>query len=831
VAGERILIVNPDAGYLEKVAEQILSAHGFKPLLAYNQHEGIKLAVAKSPQLLLIHLPLDSVLQLLQKILQSGNLIPSILILEQGLPYIPVELLRLGVQDYILDPFTNEEILQTVRRVLARENRSLDYQKLTGGLSELNHTLEERIKKFEGVLNSWGSTNTQEDLDSILNRVTEAAVSVTDAETGYLFLLDEKTNELRLRASQNLNQGQLEAFQIQREDSVIKSIVRSGKPILLSGNNSQYFEHKINYPIKSLLNVPLKINEKVIGALGVDNQTTNSRFSLVDLRRLTELADMAAAAIVKTRQYADARREISRHIEQSTTLQAVTSQLGHVTDFNMGAQLALSLALRSTNAEAGVLAWSPEGLHRPVQYIHQGNLTRQKLTSKNGASQTWWDEQALQEVIESGQSALMYDLGHRGNGKEGSKSKGHARSRLAVPMRRRDQVLGVINLESSLPNAFTQDDLNFVTGIADQIVIALEGALLQEKATLEHKRLELLMLAVDNGIWMIDADLRVTAQNQAAFELLGWPETEMIGRLVYEFEHTSLEGSSSPLAQLCSQAIDKQLVLSCEELLLTRKKDTPSVVQAKVVPIILDGKGIGAICAFYPSRKGDEQVRFEFANMASHLLRTPLTSIQASVDVLLNSNLESNEQQTVLGRIREQSTRMREFVKELLEMSRLEAGVVRVYGEPVALIPVIERVLGLMRYEEPQHTFSFSVTTTVPIVTADLGKTELILVNLLRSAVGRCVDEAHITVEVETPNDTEVIISITDDGEAIPMAQLDRIFSQFYPVDSTNGTVMSTYHLGLYSTKRLIELQNGRVWVESQSGRGSRFSFSLPIWR
>ena len=163
-------------------------------------------------------------------------------------------------------------------------------------------------------------------------------------------------------------------------------------------------------------------------------------------------------------------------------------------------------------------------------------------------------------------------------------------------------------------------------------------------------------------------------------------------------------------------------------------------------------------------------------------------------------------------------------------MSRLEAGIVRVYVEPVALSPLIDRVLGLIQYEEPRHKFSLSVANTLPIVAADLAKTELILINLLRNAVSHCPHTGHVTIEVETEAD-EVIISVVDDGEAIPIVELDRIFSQFYPIDSTSGTMMSTYHLGLYSTKRLIELQNGRVWVESQPSQGSRFSFSLPIWR
>ncbi|GIK40280.1 MAG: hypothetical protein BroJett011_41130 [Chloroflexota bacterium] len=831
MAGEKVLIVNSNVELVESIAEQILVPHGFKPLLAYSQNEGVKLAVAKSPQLLLLHLPLDSMMQLLQRIAQTGRLIPGILMVEQASSFIPVEALRLGVQDYVAEPFIAEDILQSVRRVLAHEARSISYQQLTEELAGFNQNLEQQTKEFESVLGTGGPGGSLEDLDSVLNRVTEAAVSITGADSGYLFVLDKETEALRLRAAQNLSKIQAKAFATQFEDSIARATVRSGKPILLSGSSGQYLDLKTVYPVKSLLNVPLKADEQIIGVLGVDNQTSNARFSLVDLRRLTELADMAATAVVNARQYSEARQEIGRHIEEVATLQAIASQLGDITDFNVGAQLALSLALNATNAEAGVLAWSEDEKHSSTRYILQGKLSGVTATPPDATTpHQWWDEQILQEVIRSGQPLLSYDLGHRSNGKANSKNGGYTRSRLVVPMRRGNKIVGAINLESTQPNTFSQEDLQFVTSVADQVVIALESALLQEKAEAEQERLSLMMEAVDNGVLLVDADLRLMAQNEAAGQMLGWSEAEVVGRSVCMFEAAS-EDASPGLCQLLSQAIEKrQRAVSNEPILLIKKSGPPIPVKVKIVPVIREGVVMGAICAFHLSKKGDEHIRFEFANMAAHLLRTPLTSIQAAVDLLLSSELNVEEQRVMLDKLREQSQRMREFVKELVEMSRLEAGIVRVYAEPVALSPLLERTLGLVRYEQPQHSFSLTIADTIPIVAADLAKTELILMNLLRNGVSRCPNGGHITLEIEA-EDHEVIISVADDGEAIPLVQLDRIFAQFYPVDCTNGSVMSTYHLGLYSTKRLIELQNGRVWVESQPGKGSRFSFSLPVWR
>jgi signal transduction histidine kinase len=215
--------------------------------------------------------------------------------------------------------------------------------------------------------------------------------------------------------------------------------------------------------------------------------------------------------------------------------------------------------------------------------------------------------------------------------------------------------------------------------------------------------------------------------------------------------------------------------------------------------------------------------------MASHLLRSPLSFIQASIDLMLNSELDVEEQRAMLGKMWEQSQRIREFIKELLEMSRLESGAVHVYSEPVVLPHLIERVLDLVRPEEPDYTFNFEAPGTFPVVAADPGKTELVLLGLLRSGMGRCPRGGCITVELET-RASEVAVFVTDDGEPVPPRQLERIFTQFYPVDDDGDKMPSTYQLGLYTTKRLIELQTGRVWAESQPGKGTRFGFSLPIW-
>jgi PAS domain S-box-containing protein len=603
--------------------------------------------------------------------------------------------------------------------------------------------------------------------------------------------------------------------------------------MLLSGNGTPSIKVKTGYLVKSLLNVPLKVNGQAIGVLGVDNRVSNAHFSLGHLRRLSALADMAAVAIDNARRYTELNRKLTRRGQEISTLQAMAGQLSDITDFRVGARLVLSLVLKATNAEAGVLAWTIGDDGLPVHYVSQGSLGGLLVAQHNErVPGRWWDERTLHAAIRTGEPVLEAGLDSERNG-----HNARARSRLATPLRRNGKVIGAIHLESSMPYAFSQEDIQFVSSVSDQVALALEGKALYERAETERERWSILMEAVDDAVWVVDADLRLLAHNAAASKMFGWSPAEAVGCSICELISSS--HSAESLCQLLSQVMETRQSVTFPSQdspggrsLLLRTTDSQAVpIAGRAVPLVRDGRVVGAICAFRAvlGETGNGLVRLEFSNMASHLLRSPLSFIQAGVDLLLNGDLNGEEQGVVLHKMREQSQRMRDFIKDLLELARLESGSVDIYPEPVVLPPIIKRVLSLVQTEEADYEFSFRSPGEFPIVAADPGKLELILLALLHSAMNRCPSGGHIDIELEM-HETEALISIQDNGEVIPAKQLERIFSQYYPVDDDNDKMPSTYQIGLYATKRLIELQNGRVWVESQPGKGTRLGFSLPFW-
>lgn len=339
-----------------------------------------------------------------------------------------------------------------------------------------------------------------------------------------------------------------------------------------------------------------------------------------------------------------------------------------------------------------------------------------------------------------------------------------------------------------------------------------------------------LLDVVNDAVWMVNADLRLIAQNKAAGELVGWTPAEVIGRHVCDLIPA---GNDFPceLGKLLRQAIEtRQPALFEKGIWLTTKANQSILVGGRISPVVVEHQAVGAACAFWKivPNAGNTYMRFEFADMASHLLRTPLSIIQTSIELLMTVKLDPNEQQVMLSRMRKQNQRLRNFVNELLKILRLETEGVHAFTEPVALLPLIERMVSLVQYEQPHHTFKFAPDGPLPRVLVDPTKTELILLNLLLSAARRCPEGGEITVEAKHQS-SEVIVSVIDNGTPIPVKLLSKTFWQFYPIDDDKGKMPSTYQLGLYTTKQFVELQNGRIWAENMAGQGSKFSFSMPV--
>jgi len=826
-ATKRIVIIEPDLVWAKTFSERVLTNYNCASFLASGPNDGLLLALNNKPHLLILHLSPEDSLQLLRRLERAHQYLPSILIVDQPIDAISIDLVRLGVRDCIAHPFLFDDIAQSISRVLGESSLSSDAT-LTGAgrPDEQTEILERRVKEFEMIFRIGRSINAQFDLEAMLNRVTEAAVYITGAEEGYLLLVDEETGTLELRAAQNLGERSAQEFSLPISDSVAGAVVRSGKSVIFGGETQQNYKVKTGYLVKSLINVPLRVNEQIIGVLGVDNQISRSQFSSTHLNRLSMLADIAAAMLEHARQYAGLHQRLKRRTREVAAVQTLAEQVKTAADFNAGAQSVLSVLLRTTKAEACVLMWQAQPDHQP-QYFTLGSLGDQVLSQKKTRnSDQWWDVEALAEIIKPAQPLLQHLPAER---RTGRLSRG-SRCRLAVPLHGKEQrVVGVLSLESTVEQAFSPADLEFVVDFSDPIVLMLERLLLQHTTNLGHTRFIALSNFIDEAVCVLDADLRLISHNQAAGDMFDLATKDAIGHSFCEW-WPPVDGIPHPFCLLIEQAIaEKRVVSFGNDLFAPPQPGAGQVAGGKIIPIFEGSQAAGAMCLFRPVQpdRSDLHLEFEFANMASHLFRTPLNFIQNSLDLLLHTDVPPQKQTSIFEKMQQQGQQLTSLTHELLKILRMEVEGIAVQRKSLQIRPLVENALVLLQNQDPRYTFHVSIEEPMPLVCGDLSKTELVLINLLLNATKRSAGGGDIAIKTRV-NKTEAIISVVDSGEPVTPKMRRRIFERFYAVDDEGGKMPTTYQLGLFTTRRLVELQNGRIWIENLAD-GVGFNFSLPI--
>ncbi len=294
---ERVLIVDDSEEIRDFLSEYVLKPKGFEVLTAPNGLMGLEMAIAKEPDLMIVdqQMPRLAGLELLQKLRERDLAIPAILMTAHGSEDTAVAAFRLGIRDYIVKPIDIDEISEAIDRAL-RENRlQRERDQLVQQLMESNSQLQRRAQELNVLYGVGKSVSSSLDLEEVLHRVVEAAVYVVGAEEGSLMLLDEARNELYIRASKNLD-SKAQSMRKRVTDSLAGKVLQTKRAIAI-GSDSQWKRTHTALLVKSLIYVPLVLQGKPIGVLGVANRIKEVSFDSNDTRALSALASYATIAI------------------------------------------------------------------------------------------------------------------------------------------------------------------------------------------------------------------------------------------------------------------------------------------------------------------------------------------------------------------------------------------------------------------------------------------------------------------------------------------------------------------------------------------------------
>ena len=302
---QKVLIIDDRRENIVFLANNILRPKGYDILTAMNGEKGLHQALEEKPDLIIMDLRMPKMngLEVLSALREEQCHIPVILTTFHGSESVVVEAFRLGVKDYIIKPYTVEEMERAIKRTLG-EGRKEENAQLREGIREINQQLERRVRELSALHDIGRAVTSLLNLEKILNRVVEAAVFLTGAEEGFLLLVDQETEELYMRAAKGLSQREARSFRVKVEDSLSGQVITTGKPIMVSSvEDQEKFKLKTDYLVKSLLHVPLKLRDEIIGVLSVHNRVSSKAFTDNDLRTLTTLAGYAAVAIGNAQLY------------------------------------------------------------------------------------------------------------------------------------------------------------------------------------------------------------------------------------------------------------------------------------------------------------------------------------------------------------------------------------------------------------------------------------------------------------------------------------------------------------------------------------------------
>jgi two-component system NtrC family sensor kinase len=610
VAGERILVVDDSAEFLNLMSQDLLPQHGFETLVATNGEQALHAIAEQQPDLVLldVQMPDISGMDVLREMQRRQLVVPVILMTAYGSESLAIEAFRLGAKDYLVKPFDIGSAVAAIDRQLVQARLEREKERLTRELQRAQSDLQQRVKELTVLFGISKSVTSLLDLDKVLERVVEAAVFIAKAEEGALWLLEPETGELLLRSEKGLDQQRAQLRSLEAQDSLVGQVFRASQPIRLASDSSQDgIRIKADYLARALLSVPLIGKGQPIGVLSVANRTHNRPFTANNEKTLQTLADYATIAIQNARAYQATDQALAQRLEELTHLyqiaRMVTSTLEQEQVFDLVAARiremfrveAGSLLLLDEEAQELEFVTSWLGDQEPLRGIGlelgQGIAGQVALTQEPAlVNDAYSDEKFYSEIDQ-----------HTGF---------VTRSILCVPLMVQDRCIGVIELLNKLDGPFVPEDAERLKDVASPVAIALENAQLycqaQELheaksrfvATMAHQ-LRSPLTAIKGYSEMLlsgatgqlpDASTDSVRQIQAHANNLVTLMEDLLdiarletGEAQLQFESTSLKEIVTQLASSLEQRLkDKNLKLSVK-------------VPARLPPIYADRERIGQI--------------------------------------------------------------------------------------------------------------------------------------------------------------------------------------------------------------------------------------------
>ncbi len=349
----------------------------------------------------------------------------------------------------------------------------------------------------------------------------------------------------------------------------------------------------------------------------------------------------------------------------------------------------------------------------------------------------------------------------------------------------------------------------------------------------EHERAGAVWTSVGEGVALIGPDGRVLGMNPALATLTGRDGTAMTGRHctevipLYDAHGRALEWGEGMISKAAGER--RVVASSGYDLYLGAAGGRRIPIAVTAAPLLVGDELEGSVAVIrdISHEREVDQLKSSLVSTVSHELRTPLTMIQGFSELLLADGLDHAQSNESIAQIHSSARRLGRLIDDLLSVSRIESGRLNVDLAPVEIGDVASEVRASFA-NQGLARLTVTVDPALGPLLADRDKVVQIVTNLVSNALKYSGPQAPVRLLARLVGD-HAEISVIDEGIGMSEAEAERVFEKFVRADNAHVRRVSGSGLGLYIARSLVELHHGQLWVRSEVGSGSTFTFSLPL--
>lgn len=684
---------------------------------------------------------------------------------------------------------------------------------------------EEELKAskqlFENLVAVARATSEGPSLQATLQNALDVATHLTGAEFGSLFLLDSSgrvTHSILARGT-TAPGSRREIVGKVMDKGLAGWVVRHGQSALV--HDTVEDERWLTLPdqpykVRSVLVVPITSGNDVPGVLTLQHSKPH-HFEEEYLTLMQAATDQMALALHNAQIYENQRRlaerqvtlytalrRIGEHLEPATVAKVAVETIAMLTNWASVAILVPSSDETELVVESAIGLLSPtEGISFAIDNGYSG------LAFRSGETQIVADQQSDER-----------DVGDVPG----------LRSAMVVPLRHGQQRLGAFAVESDEVDAFSSDDVWLAESLAEAISLAMANARLFHAVADEHSRLQALIESSRDGILLVGVNRKILVMNRMALIYLNVPDEveTWINRPVMELMRALRRESP----EVVGEAIGEFRRVATGD---TGAGEGEFEVDSRALrwvnlPVRAGEEAMGRLVVLQDvtEERTLQQMRDDLTHTMVHDLRNPLNVIYSALE-MMNEQLAqkaSADIQQMLHISRQSTHRILNLVNGILSISHLESGRMPIMRKSLAMDELVAEVLETERplADEKGLRLTYEVPQAMPPVMADRSLMERVLQNLVGNAIKFTPTEGLVEVDAEVA-DGHVMVRVRDTGPGVPSEIQDQLFEKFV----TGKQMGRGSGLGLAFCRMAVEAHNGRIWVDSEPGKGATFSFILPL--